>query len=342
MQQHVQFSLSEDWYNDRFGVEFTGGFWADPVRRTEAYRELSYQTAACFPDTGLGSLEPEPAPSATDQYGHRFIPKLFGCEIAYTANQAPACVAMRRDFDDLAELDMPDLNKSDVIKKALDDAKRLKAKYGFVHSGINTGSPLNAAISTFGEDFIASCICEPDVAQHVLMVFAKTFVRLFYEFEDVINPPKRISRESFGIGNCPAILFSIDVYREVILPVDLWLRRQFHKSFGIHHCGVFDRFAELYTELRPDSLDVGGGSDYRLLRRHFPNVVCSYIVNPEHYEGKTPAEIDELVRGIVIDGGPAEYISQLHTYGVGRNATDENIATLRTSAARQFPEYFTQ
>jgi|GEM_PF-1569115 len=342
MQEYVKFDLSEDWYNDRFGVGFTEDFWVDPVKRTESYRELSYQTASRFPDTGLGSLEPEPAPRASDQYGHRFIPKLFGCEIVYTVNQAPACVAMRRDFDELADLDMPDLNNNDVIRKALDDAGRLKAKYGFVYSGINTGSPLNAAISTFGEDFIASCLCEPGVAQHVLMIFAKTFVRLAYEFENFINPPVRISRENFGLGNCPAILFSTEVYREVILPVDLWLRQQSRKSFGIHHCGIFDRFARLYTELCPTNLDVGGGRDYKLLRRYFPETLCSYIVNPEHYEGKTPAVIDALVRGIIVDGGPMEHISFLHTYGVGRNATDENIATLRTSAIRQFPDFFNQ
>jgi len=335
MREYVEFDLSECWYNDRFGVAFDEGFWANPVKRTEAYRELSYQTAKRFPKLGLGSLEPEPNPVASDQYGHRFVPKLFGCEIVYSKNQAPACLAQHMDYDGLARLDMPDLRNSDVIKKAMDDAKRLRAKYGFVKSWINTGSPLNAAISTFGEDFIACCAGEPETARHVLMVFAKTMIRLIYEFEDVINPPDRIEREGYGLGNCPAIMFSTGVYRDVVLPVDLWLRRQF-RNFGIHHCGVFDRYAQLYTELRPTSLDVGGGSDYKLLREHFPATMCTFIVNAEHYEGKTPAQIDALVRGIVTDGGPAEYIDCLHTYGVGRDATDENIITLRTSVKRQF------
>ena len=335
MQEYVIFDLSESWYNHRFGVEFSEEFWVDAVKRTESYREMSYQIAKRIPDMGLGSLEPKPNPSATDQYGHRFIPKLFGCEIKYTNNQAPSCISQSAEFDDLANLDMPDLKKSDVIKKALDDAKQLKAKYGFVNSGINTGSPLNAAISTFGEDFIACCLCEPEIAQHVLMVFAQTFIRLIYEFEDVINPPARIRRENFGIGNCPAIMFSPDVYRQVMLPVDLWLRQQFN-GFGIHHCGIIDNYAQLYTDLRPTELDVGGGSDYKLLRSVFPKTPCSYIVNPEYFEGKTSEEIDALVRGIVIDGGPIEYIKFLHSYGVGYKATDDNIATLRTSVKRQF------
>jgi len=129
-------------------------------------------------------------------------------------------------------------------------------------------------------------------------------------------------------------MFSPELYRKVILPVDLWLRQMF-KNFGIHHCGKFDRYAELYTTLTPDSLDVGGGSDYTILRRHFPTTQCTFIVNPEHFEGRSTAEIDRLVKGIATDGGPTEYIVNLHTYGVGAGATDDNIVDLRTSLKRQ-------
>jgi len=334
MINHVIFSLSEDWHNHRYGTDFSEDFWVDPIRRTESYRELSYQRAKRFPGTEIGSLDPQPVPIASDQYGHRFIPALFGCKIKYCASQAPSADPLHADFDELASLDIPDLYHNDVFKKAMDDAKRMKQKYGFAIGSINTGSPLNAAISIFGEDFLASCALEPQIAQHVLMIMAKTFTRLFYEFERVITPSPRIEYTSTNIGNCPAIMFSPEMYREVILPVDLWYRQQF-SDFGIHHCGVFDRYAQLYTALTPDNLDVGGGSDYKLLRKYFPDTICSYIINPEHYEGKSRDEIDALVKGIITDGGPVEKISQLRTYGVSRNATDENIMDLYTSIQRQ-------
>lgn len=334
MLDHVLFDLSEDWHNHRYGVDFSEDFWVDPIKRTEAYREMEYERGKRFPGTEIGSLEPKPHPVASGQYGHRFIPALFGCNIKYLPDQAPSADPLRWDFDEMAQLDMPDLRNNDVMKKALDDAKRMKAKYGFVESWINTGSPLNAAISIFGEDFIASCACEPETAQHVLMVMAKTMIRLLYEFQDYLNPPARVEHEGYGIGNCPAIMFSPEMYREVILPTDLWLRQQF-KHFNIHHCGILDRYAELYTALTPDSLDVGGGSDYKLLREYFPNAQCTYIVNPEYFEGQSRAKIDQTIRTIVTDGGPAGKIDYLHTYGAGRNATDENIMDLYTSIQRQ-------
>lgn len=175
---------------------------------------------------------------------------------------------------------------------------------------------------------------ESEIAQHILKVMAKTFIRLLHEFSDVITPPANISHRGSGLGNCPAIMFSTEIYRNVILPVDLWYRAHFD-DFAIHHCGVFDRYAELYTTLTPNSLDVGGGSDYKLLRKYFPDAICSYIVNPELYEGKSREEIDALVKGIVTDGGPTDKISVLWTYGVSRHATNDNVMDLYTSIVRQ-------
>jgi hypothetical protein len=136
------------------------------------------------------------------------------------------------------------------------------------------------------------------------------------------------------MGNCPAIMFSPEVYNEVILPVDLWFRQQF-KKFNIHHCGKIDNYLQLYTALSPDGFDIGGGSNYKLLRQYYPTATNSYIVNPEHFEGMSTEVIDKLIHGIVTDGGPINYISYLHTYGVGRSATDDNVHDLRTSIVRQ-------
>lgn len=334
MHKYVQFNFSEDWHNYHYGVDFNEDFWTDPIKRTEAYREMSYLRAKTFPDTELGSLEPKPNPVASEQYGHRFISALFGCKIVYTKTQAPSAEPKNADFDEMAALDIPDLKNNDVFRKALDDAKRMKEKYGFASGYINTGSPLNSAISIYGENFLACCALEPEIAQHVLKIITKTYFRLMYEYSGIVSPSSKIDHQWGDLGNCPAVMFSPEMYKNVILPADLWYRGYF-KSFSIHHCGVFDNYAELYTSLSPTSLDVGGGSDYKLLRKHFPDTVCSYIVNPEFYEGKSKEEIDALVRNIVINGGPTDKISILRTYGVSRNATNDNVMDLYSSIERQ-------
>jgi hypothetical protein len=334
MNEYPSISLSEDWYNDRLGVSFEEDFWIDPIRRTENYMQLAYETAKKYPDLGLGRLDPKPNPSASDQYSHRFMAKLFGCEVKYLPNQAPSAISLDLEVEELAEYPMPDLHKNEVLKKAISDADILKRKYGWVSGFINTGSPLNVAITVFGESFLASCACEPEIAQHILMMIAKTEIRLIYEYSQYIQENYCISPLGLGYGNCPAIMLSPELYRKVVLPVDLWYRQQ-GKYFSLHHCGIFDNYAELYTVLRPDDLDVGGGSDYKKLRRIYPKTMCSYIINPEYFEGVSRESIDDTIRGVVTDGGPVEYISSLRSYGISKNATDQNLIDFRTSAKRQ-------
>ena len=334
MQEYPDISLSEEWYNDRLGVSFDEDFWIDPVRRTENYMQLSYESAKKYPHLGLGSLNPKPAPVASDQYSHRFMAKLFGCDVVYMENQAPSAVSLDLEMEELAEFPMPDLHKNEVLKKALSDADILKRKYGYVSRGINTGSPLNVAVTVFGESFLASCAGEPDIARHILMVVAKTEIRLIYEYTQYLDENFSISPLSLGYGNCPAIMLSPELYRKVVLPVDLWYRQQC-KYFYLHHCGIFDNYAELYTALSPIGLDVGGLSDYRKLRKYFPDTMCSYIINPESIEGQTREYIDAVIYGVITDGGPVGNISALRSYGISKNATDENLIDYRTSAKRQ-------
>ena len=334
MQEYPDISLSEDWHNDRLGVGFEEDFWIDPVRRTENHMQIAYETAKKYPHLGLGSLDPAPAPLASDQYSHRFMAKLFGCEIVYKKNQAPSALSLDLEIEELASFPMPDLHKNEILKKAVSDAGILKRKYGHVSGGINTGSPLNVAVTVFGESFLASLVGEPDVARHILMVIAKTEIRLIYEYSQRIDENYGISPLHMGYGNCPAIMLSPELYKRVVLPVDLWVRQQ-SDYFHLHHCGVFDDYAKLYTALSPASLDVGGGSDYRKLRQYFPRTPCSYIINPESIEGQPRENIDAVVRDAVTNGGPAESISVLRSYGMSKNATDENLVDFRTSAKRQ-------
>lgn len=334
MQEYPNLSLSEEWYNDRLGVKFDEDFWVDPIRRTENYMLLAYETAKKYPDIGAGDLNPRPAPVASDQYSHRFMAKLFGCEIVYTENQAPSALSLDLEIEELARFPMPDLHKNEVLKKAVSDADLLKRKYGYVSGGINTGSPLNVAVTVFGESFLASCAGEPDIARHILMVIAKTEIRLIYEYSRYIDENYGVSPLHIGYGNCPAVMLSPELYKRVVLPVDLWVRQQCD-YFYLHHCGIFDNYAGLYTALSPASLDVGGLSDYKKLRKYFPETMCSYIINPESIEGRSTEYIDEVIRGVIADGGPVQNISVLHSYGISKNATDENLIDYRTSAKRQ-------
>jgi hypothetical protein len=189
-------------------------------------------------------------------------------------------------------------------------------------------------VNVFGEQFLLASALEPELARHVLQVIARTEFKLYREVSAVIDPANfPLQNISFGYGNCPAVMFSPRIYREVILPVDKWVRRQV-AQLHLHHCGVFDDYIDLYRELDPASLDIGGGSDYRRIRQAFPDTPFSLIVNAPDIEGRTVSQIDELVGGMVEGAAPAVRISRLWCAEVSERTADETVRALRTASER--------
>lgn len=329
----VNITFSPAWFKRYVGLDYSEGAWADPIARTERTREGERYLYNRFADIGFGSIDPQPAPSV-EAYGNYFLPALFGCEMLFPTDQAPGFRALEADFEDMRRLQVPDFDNNPVIRKALSDAEVLKKRYGTCGGSICMGSPLNIAVNIYGEMFVMVCAMEPEIAQHVLRVTAETSFKLHREVCARIAPNDfSLTDFGWGYGNCPAVMFSPKTYREVILPVDLWVRGQV-TSFGLHHCGVFDDYIEVYKELRPDCLDIGGGSDYKAVRKAFPNIPFSLIVNAPDVEGKSVFEIDNLVGGMVEGAAPVEYVSVLWTGEVSENIEDDTVRALRTSTER--------
>lgn len=332
--QPVIVTFSPTWFNRNYGMDFSESTWDNPIERVERGREMARLQYDRFSDVGLGCAEPGPAPVFSDAYGNYFMPALFGCPVSYHEDQAPASQALEATIEDLRELEVPDFDTNPVMRRALSEAKTLKDRYGFCHGGINTGSPINVAVNVFGQEFLMACAAEPETAQHVMMVIAETEFRLYREISAVIAPSEfPLDDMVFGYGNCPAIMFSPRLYREVILPVDKWVRSKV-ASFHLHHCGVFDGYIDIYKELTPASLDIGGGSDYKAIRDAFPETPFSMIVNAPDVEGRTTSEVDNLIGSMVEGAAPAERITHLWVGEAGDVIEDETVRALRTAHER--------
>jgi len=329
----VMVTFSPAWFKRYAGLEYSEAAWADPIGRTERGQEAERCLHGRFADVEIGSNDPQPAPTI-EAYGNYFMPALFGCEMVFPPDQAPGFRALEGDFEHMRRLEIPDFDTNPVIRKAFADAEVLKNRYGACSGSICMGSPLNVAVNIYGELFIMACALEPETAQHVLRVIAETCFKLHREVCARIAPAD-FPTENFGwgYGNCPAVMFSPKTYREVILPVDMWVRSQV-TTFGLHHCGVFDDYIDVYKELRVDGFDIGGGSNYKLARQAFPGIPFSLIVNAPDVEGKSISEIDSLVGGMVEGAAPVEQITLLWTGEVSESIDDDNVRALRTSTER--------
>jgi len=267
-----------------------------------------------------------------EAYGDRFIPALFGCEIVYHKNQAPSAVHLANDdFDAMAAMTVPNFDVSPVIQKGFADAKMLQAKYGFCASNINCGSPLNSAVSIFGENYLAALLLEPEIAQHVYKTLVETYFKLYREFTHVIQPDLLPLPQLYAdFGNCPAIMVSPGLYEKVILPMDVWYRNHCER-INIHHCGIIDPYINLYTQLRPTLIDVGGRSDYEALRRAFPDTPFSLIINTCDAESRNAEELYQFLGDMVDRSKPYDKISHLWVNEISDNTAEESIMALATA-----------
>lgn len=326
--------LSQHWYHHRCGIDFSEQTWTDPDKRVKMYMDMS---RASYEAYGFGSPEPAPVYSI-DCYGHRITSVAMGCRIEYYPDQAPGVIAMRTTPEELLALKRVELADNPVVKKAFEDTGHYERKYGkgCVSPWFVVASPLNGCVSTWCEDFIAAVYTDPEAAQHAMRIFLQMTRDMYAKMSHAIDPehfPLPMSAASDGLGNCPALMFHPDLYRRALLPVDMEMRRRVD-SFGIHHCGVIDKYLEVYAELSPNSLDIGGNSDYRLVRRIMPKVTVSLMINGPTVEEMAPGDVDGFIYDMIRDAGPLELISAIYVTDVSAAVRDDVIERILTAHER--------
>jgi hypothetical protein len=329
----VEVTFAPAWWRAKYGMDFGESAWLDPIRRTELDRERRRRLYERFGEVGLGEADPPPRPNI-EAYGHRFMAALYGCEIRYLPDQDPAALAVPGAAGRMASLRAPDLAESSVVRQAFAEAKILRERYGSCDGSINIGGPLNNAVSVFGEEILSACLADPPLAWRTLQVMAETVLAVYDGVMCAINGQEVTTpRPGWGIGNCPVCMISPETYRAVALPVDRWLRGQF-RDFGLHHCGVFHPYAEVYAELQPTGLDVGWGSDLRRVREVFPSTPMSLMVEASALAGKGERELDALVTQTAGAAAPLEFVTKLWVAEIGPGTSDETVRSLVTAPAR--------
>jgi hypothetical protein len=332
----IDMTFSPGWWFVHYGMAYPRAFWHDPVaftQRDQEQRRLLYER---FGDVGLGEADPQPRPFAGGEFGHRFMAALWGCQVIYPLDGAPCEVSLPDARERMVDLRVPDIDSSPVVQLALGNAGVMKERYGRCDSAINYGGPLNNAVSVFGGEFLTACATQPELAQQVLERMGQAVLAVHDQVSCRIREVEVAEARAggWGIGNCPVCMLSPRMYREVVLPVDLWFRRQFAGDFNLHHCGVFDAYATVYQPLAPTDLDLGPGSDLRIARAAFPRARISTYIKVETLANMNREEIDALVGKMVREAGDPARFSWIRVAEAGPEVSDQAVRDLMTVAER--------
>ncbi len=318
---HIEFS--EAWWWARYG---------DTTGRDR--RRLLFER---FGDVGLGEENPGPAtPVVGNEYGHRFMSAFWGCQIIYQHDHAPAAIPLPDARRRMENLEVPGMDSSPVIQKALKAAREMKALHGECRADVNLGGPLNNAVSVFGDEILLVCASEPDLARRVLQKMGEAVIAVHDRLVCPVNGIDPVAARSgdWSIGNCPVCLISPQTYTDVVLQADQWLKGRFKGKFYLHHCGVFDAYVDAYKPLKPAGLDLGPGTDLRLARRHYPKAAISTYIDVGALSRMSRSQIDGFVKQALDAAAPAELFTRISAADAGPEISDETVRDFLTVRSR--------
>jgi uroporphyrinogen-III decarboxylase len=250
---------------------------------------------------------------------------LFGCEMAYQDDQAPS-VRHRsiNSAEEIAAIPRPDLATNRWAQEFRRQAAILLDRYHAVDSLINHGGPINAASSILGGDALLYLSDAQLIMSEFLKVIADVCVESYDQLTVPFNPAMGTAREMF-IGNCPVIMMRPQMYRQAVLPADQRLRRQVQR-FGLHHCGVMDRYLETYKCLEPiEYLEVGWGTDLAAARQAFPTVIFDLMINIYDLQSMPQSVIREKVANMLEQAQPMALVRDFFVADIGPDVPDAKV-----------------
>lgn len=321
---HARPTFSEAWFHQNYGLSFGEKYYLDPIARTEQDREAARLLYDRFGEAGLGERDPRPRPNL-EICGHRLISALFGCEMAYQDDQAPSCRHLSvTSASEIAAIPRPDLATNRWAHEFRRQGEILLDRYSTVDALINHGGPINAASSILGSEALLYLSDAPEVMTEFLELIADVCVESYDRLTVAFNPEKGAAREMF-IGNCPVIMMSPKTYNQAVFPADQRLRQQVQR-FGLHHCGVMDRYLETYKCLEPiEYLEVGWGTNLAAARQAFPNAVFDVMINIYDLQNMTQPAIRETVANMAQQAQPASLVRDFFLADIGPDVPDTKV-----------------
>lgn len=321
---HARPTFSEAWFHTHFGMTFGEKYCSDPIFRTDQDRDARRVLYERFGHAGIGTKDPAPYPHL-EVCGHRFLPALFGCEIVFQDDQAPSYHHLPvGSAGESNVIPRPDLATNRWAQEFRRQGNILIEKYGFTDAAINFGGPLNGAVAILGNEGLLYSSEAPVVMTQFMRMLADVCVESYDSLTLKYGPSADRGRQLF-IGNCPVMMISPTTYKEVVAPADLYYRQQIG-CFGLHHCGVMDKYLSAYQALEPVAfIEVGWGSSVEAVHRAFPNSKLDLMINVYDLQNMSHAEVRNLMVKMVREAGPLECLRDIWVADIGPEVTDETV-----------------
>ncbi|HXK59072.1 MAG TPA: uroporphyrinogen decarboxylase family protein [Acidobacteriota bacterium] len=327
----VEFIFNPNWWFSNYSISFDESFYLDRDARVE---NDFVMRQALWDRFGFGEKPISRRPVIGSEYvaGGFIIPALLGVEIQFEERAAPAPICRYLTADEVRRLKAPDVRRTWPVNRLLADIEVLERDYGYVVGDWNTDGILNTAIHLRGYDLFTDFYDDPGLVRHLFRVIAKTMVQVAELLRKVsgtcsVSVNRSIVHRDPAIflhANCSLQMISPETYTKHVLPWEMFLARNL-QPYGIHHCGSnLHLFAEFYSRLSPEFVDVGWGSDPGLCRKAFPHAFLNLRLSPVRMLQLSAEEVAADARRLIAQAGDVTDIG-LCCINMDYGTPDENI-----------------
>ena len=324
------------WWHENAGIDFSAPFFDDPHVRIESDLKMRRALYDHFGEYGIGEKDPVPRPLlGTDLLAAGYLySELMGCEIIYQPDNSPQVVCRNLDAEDIADVEVPDLDTSPVWGRMQRQIDALRSEYGRVESYINLQGIQNIALDLMGQELYLSYYSDPDEITGLLTKITDMSIeigkRLYALTDDISGGVTGIVRQvmpkNYLTSNCSVEMVSNACYEEFLLPHDLRLAKEF-PCFGIHHCGKsMEHVCEGYSKVPNLAFaEVGAGSDIAYVREHLPETFLNLRYSAVKIQNQDPDEIHREVERMLRLGKADQGRISISCVGMDKNTPEENI-----------------
>jgi hypothetical protein len=306
--------LTSSLLHRRYGLDCGERFHRDIAWRIAQLMEIDRLVYDEFGSIGLGFREPFPR-ATIEPYGHRFVPAMLGCAVAYVPGEDPSSIRRSLDGEEIRR--MPAWTRERFAEappvrivreqarwvRAHCDREEAEKRLGFnphaqpLTALQNLGSVINTAVSVFGEDALVLGLDDPDV----LRDFYRSVTDLMLICLDELPRDDGRRLHTVFVGNCSVAMISPEHYRDTNLGPDRRLceyARKIDARFLVHQDSGATPHLAGYAALGPvHGIDFGQDTDWEQAARIFPGAEASCILFPSWLRSHSREEIrEELVR----------------------------------------------
>ena len=324
------------WWHENAGIDFTQQFFDDPEYRMEADIKMRRTLYEHFGDLGIGEKDPQKRPLlGTDLLAAGYLlSELMGCGIRYQADNSPQVECMDLDEDSIDQIQVPDLDTSEVWQRTQKQIDYLLKKYGHVETYVNLQGIQNIAMDIMGQELMVSYYTAPEEINGLLEKITKMSIEVGKRFKalsnDVSGGVTAIVRqtvpECYLTSNCSVAMISNDLYEEFLLKYDQELADAFG-NFGIHHCGKsMEHVVEGYSKVKGLTFaEVGAFSDIKTVRSHLPGIFLNARYSPVRLMNASKEDIFSEVKYLAENGQENGQKISVSCVGIDNHVSDTQI-----------------